>query len=100
MQSLKCIIPIALLPIHQWGCEELKEERCGVECGGKTIPGLLFAHDNGLMASDVAGLRKSLDVLVEWCMERGVKINVAKSGVMHIRSKKAERCEMAYIVGG
>ena len=52
------------------------------------------------MASDVAGLRKSLDVLVEWCKERGVKINVAKSGVMHICNKKAERCEVAYIVGG
>ena len=39
-------------------------------------------------------------MLVEWCKEWGVKINVAKSGVMHIRNKKAERCEMAYEVDG
>ena len=41
----------------------MKEERCGVECGGETIPGLLFADDTCLMASDAASLRKSLDVL-------------------------------------
>ena len=29
-----------------------------------------------------------------------MKINVAKSGVMHIRNKKTERCEMAYKVDG
>ena len=42
----------------------VKEERCRVECGGETIPGLLFADDTCLMASDPAGLRKCLDVLV------------------------------------
>ena len=42
----------------------MKEERCRVECGGETIPGLLFADDTCLMASDPAGLRKCLDVLV------------------------------------
>ena len=44
--------------------KKLKKERCGVECGGKTIPGLLFADDTCLMASDAASLRNSLDVLV------------------------------------
>ena len=39
-------------------------------------------------------------MLVGWCKEWGVKINVAKSGVMHIRNKKTERCEMAYEVDG
>ena len=29
-----------------------------------------------------------------------MKINVAKSGVMHICNKKADRCEMAYEVDG
>ena len=40
----------------------------------------VFADDTCLMASDAAGLRKSLDVLVEWCKEWEVKISVAKSG--------------------
>ena len=80
--------------------KKLKEEKCGVECGGKAIPGLLFADDTCLVASDALGLKKSLDVLVEWCNEWGVKINVAKSGIMHIRKKKAERCNVTYKLDG
>ena len=96
-----CVLSSLLFSLYINGAvKKLKEERCGVECGGETIPGLLFADDTCLMASDAAGLIKSLDVLVGWCKEWGVKINVAKSGVMHIRNKKAERCEMAYEVDG
>ena len=47
----------------------MKEERCGVECGDDTIPGLLFADDTCLMASDAASLRKSLDVLAHGVVE-------------------------------
>ena len=64
-----CLIPIALLPIHQWGCEEAERGEVWSGVWGETIPGLLFADDTCLMASDAAGLKKSLDVLVEWCKE-------------------------------
>ena len=94
------LIPIALLLYINGTVKKLKEERCGVECGGEIVPGLLFADDTCLMASDAAGLKKSLDVLVKWCKEWGVKINVAKSGVMHIHNKKVERCKMTYEVDG
>ena len=46
--------------------KRLKEEKCGFECGSETIPGLLFADDTCLVASEALGLKKSLDVLVEW----------------------------------
>ena len=36
-------------------------------------------------------------MLVKWCEEWGVKINVGKSGIMHIRKKTVERCEVKYI---
>ena len=52
------------------------------------------------MASNEDGLRKSLDSLVEWCVEWGVKINVKKSAIMHIRKKSMARREMSYEVGG
>ena len=64
--------------------DELKTS-CGVECGGDVIPGLLFADDTLLFASDGPGIRKSLDVLVRRYDELGVKINVQKSGIMHIQ---------------
>lgn len=54
------------------------------------IPGLLFADDRALLSLDESRIKKSLDVLVEWCRELqlGVKINVNKSGIMHARQRR------------
>jgi hypothetical protein len=41
-----------------------------------------------------------LEVLLDWYREWGVKINVAKSRIIHVQSKKAERCDLAYEVDG
>ena len=35
------------------------------------IPGLLFADDRALLSPDESQIKKSLDVLVEWCRELG-----------------------------
>ena len=64
------------------------------------VPGLLFADDTSLVASDKEGLEKNLDVLVKWCEEWGVKINVGLSGIMHMRKKMVKRCEVEYKVDG
>ena len=53
-----------------------------------------------MVASDVSGIKRSLDVLVKWYEEWGVKINLAKSGIVHICKKKAEQCEVVYEVEG
>ena len=45
-------------------------------------------------------MKKSLDVLFKWCEEWGVKINVGKPGIMHMRKKMVERCEVEYEVDG
>ena len=53
------------------------------------------------MSSDVDGLKKSLDLSVEWCREWGVKIYyVQKSGIMHVRKKSVRRCNVSYVVDG
>ena len=70
--------------------KKLKEEKCGVVCSTSDEVVLLFADDTCLLASDESGLRKSLDVSIEWCKEWEVQINVAKSGVMHVRNKKVK----------
>ena len=49
----------------------LQEGKCGVPCGSDMVPGLLFAVDTSLIASDREGLKRSLDVLVKWCEEWG-----------------------------
>ena len=52
-----CVLSPLLFSLYINGAvKKLKEERCGVECGGETIPGLLFADDTCLVASDAAGL--------------------------------------------
>ena len=87
-----CVLSPLLFSLYINGVvKRLKEEKCGVECGGETVPGLLFADDTCLVASDACGIKKSLDVLVEWCREWGVKINVAKSGIMHISAIRRQR---------
>ena len=96
-----CVLSPLLFSLYiNSAVKRLKEERCGVECGDEIVPGLLFADDTCLIASDGPGIERSLEVLVEWCKEWGVKINVAKSGIMHIRKKKVERSEVVYEVDG
>ena len=56
-------------------------------CSGDVILGLLFVDDTSLFATDGPGIKKSLDVRVRWCNEWGVKIDVQKSAIMHIRQK-------------
>ena len=84
-----CLVPVNLLPVYNSAVKRLKEERCGMQCGNEIAPGLLFADGTCLVALNVLGIMRSLDVLVEWCKEWGVKINVTMSGTTHI-CKKAE----------
>ena len=78
--------------------DQLKSASCGIECAGEIIPGLLFADDTALLALDESGIKKSLEVLVEWCEEWGVKINVSKSGIIHMRQKRVARTDVQYVI--
>ena len=64
---------------------ELKQKRCGVQCGGLLIHGLLFADDTFLFGEDVERLEQSLMVLEEWCSRWGMKVNAEKSAIIHFR---------------
>ena len=43
------------------------------------------------------GSIKSLDVLVEWCRNWKVKVNMSKSGIMYLRQKRVARTNVQYI---
>ena len=64
---------------------------------GEVIPGLLSADNTALLAPDESGIKKSLDMLVEWYRDWRVKINVNKSRIMHVRQKKMARMDVQYI---
>ena len=50
--------------------------RCRIECAQKIVLRLLFADDTAFLAPDESWIKKSLDVLVQWCRLWGVKINM------------------------
>ena len=56
--------------------------------------------DTALLAPDEEGLIRSLNCMVQWCAEWGVKINVAKCGIMHVRKKTAERSNLKLVIDG
>ena len=64
---------------------ELKRKRCGVECGGLLIHGLLFADGTFLFGEDVERLEQSLMVLEEWCSRWEMKVNAEKPAILHFR---------------
>jgi exonuclease III len=57
--------------------------------GGVTVPGLtekivgfMFADDVLALAEDIEGLRKQCECITSWCSTWGMRLNVAKCGVM------------------
>ena len=61
-----CILSPLLFSLYINGVViRLHDGKCGVQCGGDMVPGLLLADDMSLVASDEEGLEKSLDVLVK-----------------------------------
>ena len=80
--------------------DTLKKHDCGIQCGNDIIPGLPFANDTALLAPDEEGLIRSLNCMVQWCAEWGVKINVAKCGIMHMRKKTVERSNLKFVIDG
>ena len=80
--------------------DELKKSSCRVDLSvvEKVIPGRLLADDTSLFASDESDIKNSLDVQSRWCNEWGLKINVHKSGIMHIRQKKMKRADVQYVI--
>ena len=63
-----CVLSLLLFSLYiNSVVKRLKEDRCGVESGDEIVPGLLFADGTCLVASDVSGIKRSLEVLLEWC---------------------------------
>ena len=69
-----CVLSPLLFSLYINGLVvELKRKRCGVECGGLLIPGLLFAYDISLFGEDVEGLEQSLMALGGMVFKMGDK---------------------------
>ena len=80
--------------------EKVRSGDVGVRCRGKLIPGLLYADDMILLAENEEMLKDGLNVLEEWCRQWGVKGNVPKCAIMHIRRKGVTRAEGVFKIEG
>ena len=60
---------------------KLKNAEVGVKCRKQLISVLLYADDAVILAEDEKLMRLGLKVLMEWCDEWGVEVNVEKSGI-------------------
>ncbi len=70
---------------------KLKEAEVGAKCRKQLISVLLYANDAVIWAEDEKLMRWGLEVLMDWCDEWAVEVNVEKSGILHMRRKGMKR---------
>ena len=58
-----------------------------MKCKKHLVSALLHADDTVILAEDEKLMRRGLEVLMEWCDEWSLEVNVEKSGIMHMRRK-------------
>ena len=79
--------------------EKLRGAGVGVAYrGGGMVIALLYADDAVLLTENEEQMKRGLKVLEEWCKEWAVKINVEKSGVMHIRRRGVKRTAETFLL--
>ena len=79
---------------------KLKEAEVGVKCWKQLISVLLYEDEAVILAEEEKLMRWGLEVLMDWCDEWAVEINVEKSGIMHMRKKGMKRTVGRFYVGG
>ena len=83
-----CILsPLLFLLYINSLVSKLKEAEVGVKFRKQLISVLLYADDAVILAEDEKLMKWGLEVLMEWCDEWSVEVNVEKSGVMYMRRK-------------
>ena len=74
---------------------KLKEAEVGAKCRKQLISVLLYANDAVIWAEDEKLMRWGLEVLMDWCDEWAMEVNVEKSGIMHMRRKGMKNCTVS-----
>ena len=72
--------------------KDVKDAELGVRVGGELIPMLLYADDVVLISNNSKEAQDQLDILDNWCKKWMMKINPAKSQIMHVRNPQKPKC--------
>ena len=76
---------------------ELNSGTFGVQVNNRNIAALLYADDIVVLAPDARNLQKLIDLVYNWCINWGIKINRSKSNVMHFRKKHYRKPRSAFL---
>ncbi|MCO5562022.1 hypothetical protein L7F22_015648 [Adiantum nelumboides] len=71
-----------------------------VEIGGTTVHILLYADDIMLVAESAEGLQRHLSALDDFCLQRGLSLNLGKTKVLIFHTSAQVRRQSAFIAGG
>ena len=94
-----CILsPLLFLLYINSLVSKLKEAEVGVKFRKQLISVLLYADDAVILAEDEQVTRQGLEVLMEWCDELSVEVNVEKSSVMYMRRKGVKRTVEKFVL--
>ncbi|MCO5547078.1 hypothetical protein L7F22_000519 [Adiantum nelumboides] len=72
----------------------------GVEIGGTTVHILLYADDIVLVAESPEGLQRHLLALDDFCLQRGLSVNLGKTKVLIFHNSARVRRQSAFIAAG
>jgi hypothetical protein len=79
------------------GLQQLDGSECGVNCPAlnRKFMALLFMDDTTLFSSTKEGLRKELEVYVEFCRKMRMRLNTTKSKLMHFTKRNNDQGQQA-----
>ena len=80
--------------------QEVKDLDAGIMIGGLCLSILLYADDIVLLAPTAEKLQSMLGVVTTWCRKWGMKINVSKTQIMHIRNRQRPRSNFQFSCSG
>ena len=80
---------------------DLNDKGLGINCGNCQITTLLYADDIVIVAPTPSALQSLIDVLTQWCITWGIRVNVMKTNIVHFRRKikSKPRCSHTFKYG-
>ena len=80
---------------------DLKDKGLGIDCENCQITTLLYADDKVIVAPTPSDLQSLIDVLAQWCITWGIRVNVMKTNIVHFRRKMKSkpRCSHTFKYG-
>ena len=84
--------PILFLLFINDFANDITDLRVGVDTPYCQISLLLYADDTVLLSPTYVKAQQMLDVMGTWCHKWGMKVNIAKSEVVHARTKRHPQC--------